>query len=446
MFQQDFTSEELAGRRGRVLDAIGGDAVALIQGAEKESSHDLFRQTNDFYYLCGVETPHAYLLLDGRSRTTALFLPHQSRQRVENEGEILSADNAETARALTGVDAVHGVEELSRFLDRVGLLYTPLRMGEGAMMSWDTLQAAQREVVSDPWDGRPDRMRWFVGLLRQRCPAAEIRDLAPILNEGRFIKSPREAELLRMAGKLSALGVIEAMRSTRPGVGEYQLDAVMRYTYLVNGARDAGYRAIIASGANIRFGHYRANNAQLADGHLVLVDCAPDYHYYTSDIGRMWPVNGRYSDVQRELYGFVVEYHKVFLDLIRPGVTAEQITAEAAERMRGVVEATRWSKPIYEQGARDALKWPYHMTHPVGMAVHDVGHYRGKPLQPGVVLTLDPTLRVPEEQLYLRSEDTLLITEDGFENLTVATPLELDDVEATIRQARMLQGFPAMRG
>ena len=83
-------------------------------------------------------------------------------------------------------------------------------------------------------------MRWFVGLLRQRCPAAEIRDLAPILNELRFIKSPREVELLRMAGKLSALGVIEAMRSTRPGAWEHQLDAVMRYTYLVNGARDAG--------------------------------------------------------------------------------------------------------------------------------------------------------------------------------------------------------------
>jgi len=444
MFQKDFTPDELADRRRRVLDAIGSDAVALIQGAEKEGSHDLFRQTNDFYYLCGVETSHAYLLLDGRSKTCALFLPHQSQQRKENEGELLSADNAETARVLTGVDAVHGIEELSRFVDGVRVLYTLLRMAEGAMMSWDTLQGAQREVFSDPWDGRLDRMRWFVGLLRQRCPATEIRDLAPILNELRFIKSPREAELLRMAGKLSALGAIEAMRATRPGAWEHQLDAVMRYTYLVNGARDAGYRAIIASGANVRFGHYRANNAQLTDGDLVLVDCAPDYHYYTSDIGRMWPVNGRYSDVQRELYGFVVAYHKVFLDLIRPDVTAEHITAEAAERMREVVEATRWSKPVYEQGARAALKWPYHMTHPVGMAVHDVGHYRGKPLQPGVVLTLDPTLRVPEEQLYIRSEDTLLITEDGYENFTADAPLELDDVERTIAQAGMLQSYPAL--
>jgi Xaa-Pro aminopeptidase len=218
----------------------------------------------------------------------------------------------------------------------------------------------------------------------------------------------------------------------------------MRYSYLVNGARDAGYRAIIASGANIWYGHYRANNARLADGDLVLVDSAPDYHHYTSDIGRMWPVNGRYADAQRELYSFVVAYHKTFLDLIRPGVTAEQITGEAAERMKGVIERTVFSKPLYEEAARKALDFPYHMSHPVGMAVHDVGHYRGKALQPGVVFSLDPSLWVPEEHLYFRVEDTLLITENGFENLTADAPLELEQVEETIRQGGMLQRFPAL--
>jgi Xaa-Pro aminopeptidase len=218
----------------------------------------------------------------------------------------------------------------------------------------------------------------------------------------------------------------------------------MRYTYLVNGARDAGYRAIIASGANIWYGHYKANNAQLTDGDLVLVDAAPDYHYYTSDIGRMWPVNGRYTDAQRELYGLMVEYHKTFLALVRPGVTAEQITSEAAERMRGLIERTAFSKPLYQQAARKALEFPYHMSHPVGMAVHDVGHYRGKVLRPGMVLSLDPSLWVKEERLYFRVEDTLLITESGIENFTADAPLELDDVEQTIKQGGMLQQFPAL--
>ena len=444
MYQTHFSREVFSARRNRVLEAIGHDAVALLQGGPKEPGHDLFRQTNDFYYLCGVEAPHAYLLIDGRANASCLFLPHQSRERRDREGEVLSPENADVVCQLTGVDAVYGVEDLSGFLERCAVIFTPMRTAEGAGMSWDTLQRARQEAVSDPWDGQPDRIRAFISLLRDRIPAADIQDLTPVLDNLRLVKSEAEVELLRKAGKLSAIGVAEAMRATRPGVMEYQLDAVMRYVYLVNGARDAGYRAIIAGGPNAWYGHYKANNKPLADGDLVLVDCAPDYGYYTSDIGRMWPVGGRYADVQRELYGFMVEYHKTFLNLIRPGVTAAQIQDEAATQMRAVVERTAFSKPIYEQAARCALEFRGHMSHPVGMTVHDVGHYRGSDLQPGVVLTLDPQLRVPEERLYIRVEDTLFVTDDGIENFTQDAPLELDDVEAIMKQDGMVQRYPAL--
>jgi Xaa-Pro aminopeptidase len=341
------------------------------------------------------------------------------------------------------VDQVQGIELLARALERVRTIYTPMRQGEGPTTSQDTLWRAQQEVYSDPWDGRPDRMRHFVATLRTRCPAAELLDLAPVLNELRSIKDETEVELMRKAGKLTALGVIEAMRSTRPGVMEYQLDAVLRYHYLVNGARDAGYHAIIAGGPNAWYGHYGANNCPLRDGDLVLVDCAPDYHYYTSDIGRMWPVNGRYSPLQRELYGFIVEYHKVLLRLIRPGATDAQIQQEAAEEMKEVVERTAFSKQIYEAAARRALEFPHHMSHQVGMAVHDVGHYRGQPIRPGTVLALDPMMWIPEEKRYIRVEDTIVVTETGIENLTADAPLELDDVEASMQESGLLDQFPA---
>jgi Xaa-Pro aminopeptidase len=443
MYQTDFSRQEFQARRSRVYTGIGPQATALVQGSAKSPGHSVFRQNNDFYYLCGVEVPHAYLLLDSTSQTSTLFLAHQSQKQVETEGEILSADNAQLGQELTGVDHVLGIEHLARHLERVRVLYTPLRQGEGPGMSSDTLWRAQQEVYSDPWDGRPDRMRYLITTLRQRYPAAEIRDLAPVLDELRLIKSDQELALLRQAGKLSALGVIEAMRSTRPRVVEYQLDAVMRYHYLANGARDAGYHAIIAGGANAWYGHYGANNCPLKDGDLVLFDCAPDYHYYTSDIGRMWPVNGHYSPVQRELYGFMVAYHKVLLRLIRPGVTDAQIQQEAAAEMQAVVEETRFSKEIYEAAVRRALAFPYHMSHPVGMAVHDVGHYRGKVLQPGTVFALDPQMWVPEEKLYLRVEDTVVVTDDGIENLTADAPLELEDVEALIVEPGLLDRFPA---
>ena len=443
MYQTDFTKEEFQARREEVYQAIGPEAAALVRGSPKNGSHDIFRQNNDFYYLCGVEVPHAYLYLDGESHTATLYLAHQSAERKRGEGEMLSPENAELTRELTGVDRVLGIESLAQSLERVQVLHTPMRQAEGPGMSWDTLQRAQQEVTADPWDGRPDRTRHFVGTLRARCPMAEILDLSPVLDKLRPIKSESEIALLRKAGQLSALGVIEAIRCTRPGVMEYQLDAAMRYHYLANGARDAGYRAIIAGGANAWYGHYSANNCPLQDGDLVLVDCAPDYRYYTSDIGRMWPVNGTYTPAQRELYGFMVAYHKVLLRLIRPGVTGAQIQQEAAAQMAEVVERTTFSKDIYEAAARRALEFPYHMSHCVGMAVHDVGHYRGKPLRPSTVFALDPQMRVPEERLYIRVEDTVVVTEDGIDNLTVDAPLELEDVEALMAESGLLDRFPA---
>jgi len=310
-------------------------------------------------------------------------------------------------------------------------------------MSWDTLQLAQQEINSDSWDGRLDRRSHFLSLLRQRFPKIELKNLDPILNMLRLIKSPKEIELLRAAGRITALAVKQAMRSTKPGVMEYQLEAVMRYHFLINGGRDAGYQATIGGGANAWYGHYNTNNCPLIDGELVLVDGAPDYHYYTSDIGRMWPVSGVYSAVQRELYGFIVEYHEVFLSLIRPAVTDEQIRREAAEKMAKVVEKTRFSKEIYQAAAHRALEFPHHMSHPVGMAVHDVGHYRGKVLQTGVVLALDPQLIIPEERIYIRVEDTIVVTKKGVENLTGSAPIQLDEVENTMREQGLLERFPA---
>ncbi len=431
--------EEYLHRRQQVLAAIGPSTtsgkgnVAIVQGAPKESSHVRFRQHNDLMYLCPIETPHAYLVLDGRDNSSHLFLPYQPALRGEHEGKLISASDPDEAARVTGVNAVHGLDELSTYLEGVRHLYTPLRSGEGAMQSWDTLQRAQQERTSDPWDGRQDRMRRFVQLLKERLPFAEICDLAPVLDKLRLVKSKAEIELLRVAGRLSALGLIEAMRATRPGVMEYQIDALMRYVYLHHGAMDVSYRAIIAGGKNAWYGHYNANDAPLEDGDLVLVDCGPDYHYYASDIGRMWPVNGVYDDTQRQLYGFMVAYHKAFLRQLRPGVTAEQVSSEVASEMAEVVAKTRFIKPIYEEAAQRALAFPYHLSHPVGMSVHDVGHYRGQILRPGIVLTVDPQMIIPEERRYVRVEDTVVITETGIENFTVEAPLELDDVEAKMR-------------
>lgn len=439
------TLEEHRARRERLLAALpdgGRDAVAVLQGAPKPSAHVRFRQYNDVQYLCPIDAPHAYLMLDGRDGRSRLFVPYQSEEHLRSEGRLVSASDVEHAKRATGVDEVHGLEELAGHLDRARHVYTPMRRGEGAVQSWDTLRRGFHERIADPWDGRLDRNRTFVKLLRERLPAARLSDLAPVLDELRLVKSAAEVGLMRRAGRLSANGLLQAMRVTRPGAAEYQLEAASRYVYLDHGALDVSYRAIAATGDNAWYGHYHSNDALLQDGDLVLFDCGPDYHHYASDITRMWPANGRYTSTQRQLYGFMVRYHLTLLGLLAPGVTAEWVHEEAARRMRPFVDATAWEKPSYEQAARRALDFA-HLSHPVGMAVHDVGHYRGRELRPGVVLTVDPQLIIPEERKYLRVEDTVVITEDGVENLTSEAPYDLDEMEAVMAGAH--QAEPRVR-
>ena len=162
------------------------------------------------------------------------------------------------------------------------------------------------------------------------------------------------------------------------------------------------------------------------------MDCAPDLCNYTSDIGRMWPVSGRYSPEHRALYGFIVRHHQALMARVRPGALPRDAMREAAAEMREIVDATTWVRPAHAEAVRKALDWTGHCSHPVGMAVHDVGAYFEKPFEPGLVISLDPSLWVPGERLYIRVEDTGVVTADGFESFTGRAPLDLDAVEAAV--------------
>ena len=177
------------------------------------------------------------------------------------------------------------------------------------------------------------------------------------------------------------------------------------------------------------------------------MDVAPDVANYTNDIGRMWPVNGKYDDLQRQLYGFMVELHKALLKCLRPGVLPAHVSREARELVRPLVSRMKFKNPNHERGVMKALESDGHLTHLVGMAVHDVGAYKTEPFKPGCVFALDPQMWIPEEKIYIRVEDTVVITETGVESLTSAAPLELDDVESHMRgTSGMLQLFPPLNG
>lgn len=448
-FQTDFSVDEFTARRAKVFDKIGQDAIALIQGASGVDGFSVFRQSNRFYYLCGLETAHAYLLLNGRNKRATLYLPHRDSGRERGEGKTLSAEDADLVKTLTGIDQVRGVEFLSLDLVGTGLirppaptLYTPFSPAETGADSRDELLRGQARVSSDPWDGRPSREARLQQLLKSRTPQFEIRDLSPILDALRLIKSPKEIELIRKATQIAGLAIMEAMRSTQPGVYEYQLDAAAKYIFYLNGAMGDGYTSIIGGGTNAWMGHYFRKTDLLKDGDLLLMDYAPDYHYYTSDVTRMWPVNGKFSKGQRQLCNFIVAYRDALFRYIRPGITSNEVLDSAAKDMERYLVGKTFAKPAHFKAVKAGLKFRGHFQHSVGMAVHDVGRARGVKLQPGMVFTIDPMIWIPEEKLYVRIEDMAVVTADGVENMSAFVPTDLDDIERTMAEKGVIQFRP----
>lgn len=450
-YQTDFSKEEFSNRRSRIMDAIGNNAIALVQGASGLPGFSVFRQSNTFYYLTGLESAHAYLLLNGRTRQATLYLPHRNEGRERNEGKVFSAEDNELLVELTGVNQVKGIEFLSADLVSSGLirppapqLFTEFSPAENGNDSRDELLFAQARAAADPWDGRSSREALLIQKIKERFPQFEVLDLSPVLDNMRLIKSAKEIELIRKATQIAGLGIIEAMRSTKPGVYEYQLDAAAKYVFHLHGSRGDGYASIIGGGTNAYMGHYFHKTDVLKDGDLVLMDYAPDYHYYTSDVTRIWPVNGKFTSEQRELYNFIVAYRDALFRYIKPGVTSNEVLDKAAADMKQYLVGKKFVKPAHLKAVEEGLKFRGHFQHPVGMAVHDVGRVHGIPLQPGMVFTIDPMIWIHEERLYIRIEDMAVVTENGVENLSAFVPSRIEDVERTINEKGLTEFRPAV--
>ena len=448
-YQTDFSIVDFQERRSQIFEAIGNNSIALIQGAASITGFKVFRQTNTFYYLCGLESEHAYLLLNGKTKTSTIYLPNRDKARESSQGKILSAEDADLVKKLTGVERVRGYGSLANDLVGTGLinrgapyLYTPLSPAEIGNDSRDEILHGQARAASDPWDSQSTREARFKKLIMERFPQFEIRHLSPILDAMRLIKSPKEIEIIRNATEIAGLAIMEAMRSTSPGVYEYQLDAAAKYIFYLHGAQGDGYPSIIGGGTNAYMGHYFRKRDVLKDGDLVLMDYAPDYHYYTSDVTRIWPVNGKFNKKQAALYKFIVAYRDALFRYIKPGITSNEVLNKAAIDMKEYLIGKSFVKPSHLKAVQNGLTFRGHFQHPVGMAVHDVGRVHGVTLKEGMVFTIDPMIWIPEERHYIRIEDVAVVTKTGVENLSDFVPSKIDDVERTIKEIGLTEFRP----
>ena len=235
-YQTDFPAEEFRARHARVFEQIGPTGVAVVQGMPQTEGFTLPRQHNTFYYLSGIETPGAYLLLDGRAKKVTIYLPARNPRLESAEGRVLSADDGELVKRISGVDDVKPLQEMTGTNWPLVAIGAPLQPGgrggqgtpsaiyaefspaENLGQSRGELVVAESARVNDFWDSSGSRQRRFVELVRARQPRAEIRNLNPILDEMRSVKSPREITMVRRASQIAGLGLMEAMRSSEPGV------------------------------------------------------------------------------------------------------------------------------------------------------------------------------------------------------------------------------------
>jgi Xaa-Pro aminopeptidase len=429
-----FPPEEFAARRAKVMDQIG-EGVAILQGTTERPGEQPLRQSNQFYYLCGVVEPRAILVLDGKIKRTTLYLYGGAERRERMFGAAMVPGVA--AAKATGIDSVLARDEFSKaletFLREGRVLFTPFRPEVLGNASYSDVVGHAKATKDDPWDGRPSREDAFIQKLRALAPQVNVQNLDPILDTMRAFKSAREIAIIRDATRITGLGIMEAMRDARPGMYEYELQANAEFVFKKHGSQGAAYFALIATGQNTFYSHYHKNTAKLQDGDLVQFDYAPDYKYYVSDVTRVFPANGKFTPRQREFYTVYLRLYQALMTSIKVRAAPSKIIKEAVVKMDAVMANFKFTDPKIKEAAtqfveRYRASTSNSLGHTIGMEVHDV-RLPTQTLEPGQIFTIEPAMKILDEHLGIRLEDVILMTETGYENLSAFVPVEIADIE-----------------
>jgi len=431
-----FNRAEFSARRSRLMEKIG-DGAAVILGATTRADDNEFRQGHDFFYLTGLELHDAVLVVDGLRRESVLFF---TMDEATADSYAIPLDLIRKPSDYSGIEralpAAQFDAQLTGFVNRNKVIYTLFKPEElGRENSNEKFNALQKSMTLDPWDGRLTRELQFVKHLRERFPQADVRDGSPIVWNLRKYKSPFELAIMRETARIGVEAHKALIASTRVGVSEKALAAVFSFVTKKAGARDLAYNTILMSGKNHAYGHYAEHDRVLNEGDFVILDAAPDYLNYRVDISTTFPASGRFSPRQRELYEVALAVHGVALANYRPGTTLKEVglKVDAFLKARGLERYTQDFRGIIRLGG---------YNHSIGLATHDVmGTFAGadEVLQPGFVFACDIQLFRLDEQIGIRIEDTVAITETGHEILSSGLPRTVAEIEALMKTDGILQ-------
>lgn len=412
------------------------NSVAIVPAArEVTRSHDTeyrFRQDSDFYYLTGFKEPDAIAVIaPSKDEPYTLFVRPRDKEK-----EIWTGRRAGTegAREKFGADASYPVEEfqskLEDFIKGARNLYYRLGNGQNELD-----QTIISEIARLRMQGR-----------RGVEPPRALVDPGCILSEMRLIKTEEEIELMQRSADIAAEAHREAMRAARPGMNEYEIEALIEYTFRKLGAGAPAYNSIVGAGANATILHYINNDAEMRDGDLLLIDAGAEYEGFASDITRTFPVNGRFTKAQREVYQIVLDCQEECIRMVAPGVTMDEMNRRSVEMLtEGMVRLGLLKGDVKSLIEEEEYKkfYMHKLGHFLGLDVHDVGRTQvdgePRPVEAGMVMTVEPGLYiaedaedVPEEYrgIGVRIEDDVLVTPEGCRVLTKDAPKRIEEIES----------------
>lgn len=408
--------------RSRLINLLPPSSLAIIQSNDRMPRNGdqffPFRQNSDFFFLTGVEEEKSILLLcpnhPNEQVREVLFIPHYTADQLQWEGEKYTPSLAGSVSGIANV----------RYLDTFdSALKEAMEYCVTVFLNGNEYPRFTTEVLS--------RDLRFASHLRQSFPVHTYARLAPLLKELRLIKQEQEIALMRKACGISGEVFEEVLQMTSPGSIEYDIEACISSGFMRRAAENA-YPPIVASGRNSCVLHYTHNNSPLRDGDLLLLDFGAEYANYASDCSRTIPVNGKFTPRQREVYQAVLSVFKAAKDLIRPGITINKLN----EKVGTLIEAELIKlglltiELVNKQDPQRPLFHRYFMhgvSHFIGLDVHDPGS-KDVVIRKGMVLSCEPGIYIPEENIGIRLENTLLVGDKAID-LMQDIPIEVDDIE-----------------
>ncbi len=424
-----------AARREAFVQKMGAGVAVFPAAPESIRSNDTgyrYRQDSDLFYLTGFPEPEAVCVLSPQHESERFILFVRPRDK-EKETWTGRRFGDEGAKAIFGADAAYTIDKLDEIL--------PQHLATAERVYYSLGRDERMNAKMLDLMGRARMMRPRTG----KGPTA-LLDPGELLHDLRLFKSEGELGLMQRAITATTAAHHAAMTQTRPGMYEYEIEAVLEFQFRRHGATGPAYPSIVASGANATILHYIENTKQMQDGDLLLIDAASEFDCYCSDVTRTFPVGARFSPLQREVYSLVLTAQKEATAMIRPGVRFDDVHMRATEilvdGLRDFGLLAGETKEIIEKG--EHRKFYMHRTsHWLGMDVHDVGLYKtgeeSRVLEPGMVLTVEPGIYIAEDAegvderfrgIGIRIEDDVLVTANGHEVLTKAIPKEIDEIEA----------------